>query len=125
MLIYFLGGKYVLRLFLDADSDRAAKTGLIFLRIVSPFYMVISAKLIADGILRGAGFMKKFMVATFVDLFLRVILASVFSRTALGDLGIWVSWPVGWVAAAVISLYYYRTGPWMEKRQEPELEEKA
>jgi len=25
----------------------------------------------------------------------------------------------------VISLYYYRTGPWMEKRQEPELEEKA
>ena len=87
--------------------------------------MVISAKLIADGILRGAGLMKKFMVATFVDLFLRVILASVFSRTALGDLGIWVSWPVGWVAAAVISLYYYRTGPWMEKRQEPELEEKA
>lgn len=125
VLIYFLGGKYVLRLFLDADSDKAAKTGLIFLRIVSPFYMVISAKLIADGILRGAGLMKKFMVATFVDLFLRVILASVFSRTALGDLGIWVSWPVGWVAAAVISLYYYRTGPWMEKRQEPELEEKA
>ena len=69
--------------------------------------------------------MKKFMVATFVDLFLRVILASVFSQTALGDLGIWVSWPVGWVAAAVISLYYYRTGPWMEKRQEPELEEEA
>ena len=125
VLVYFLGGKYVLRLFLDADSDKAAKTGLIFLRIVSPFYMVISAKLIADGILRGAGLMKKFMVATFVDLFLRVILASVFSRTALGDLGIWVSWPVGWVAAAVISLYYYRTGPWMEKRQEPELEEKA
>ena len=125
VLVYFLGGKYVLRLFLDADSDKAAKTGLIFLRIVSPFYMVISAKLIADGILRGAGLMKKFMVATFVDLFLRVILASVFSQTALGDLGIWVSWPVGWVAAAVISLYYYRTGPWMEKRQEPELEEKA
>ena len=87
--------------------------------------MVISAKLIADGILRGAGLMKKFMVATFVDLLLRVVLASVLSRTAMGSLGIWASWPVGWVAAAVISLYYYRTGPWMEKKPEPELEEKA
>ena len=94
----------MLRLFLDEGSDTAAKTGLIFLRIVSPFYMVISAKLIADGILRGAGLMKKFMVATFVDLLLRVVLASVLSRTAMGSLGIWASWPVGWVAAAVISL---------------------
>ena len=54
------------------------------------------------------------MVATFVDLLLRVILALTLSRTALGDLGIWASWPVGWVAAAVISLNYYRTGPWIK-----------
>ena len=125
VLLYFLGGKYVLRLFLDEGSDMAARTGILFLRIVSPFYVLISAKLVADGILRGAGLMKKFMVATFVDLLLRVVLASILCRTAMGSLGIWASWPVGWVAAAVISLYYYRTGPWIEKRPDPELEEKA
>ena len=77
---------------------------------------MISAKLIADGILRGAGLMKKFMVATFIDLLLRVILALTLSRTALGELGIWGSWPVGWVAAALISLNYYRTGPWITEK---------
>ena len=112
-LLYFFGGKLVLALFLDETSAQATRTGLIFLRILAPFYFVISAKLIADGILRGAGLMKKFMVATFVDLLLRVILALTLSRTALGELGIWGSWPVGWVAAAVISLNYYRTGPWI------------
>ncbi len=112
-LLYFFGGKLVLALFLDETSAQATRTGLVFLRILAPFYFVISAKLIADGILRGAGLMKKFMVATFVDLLLRVILALTLSRTALGDLGIWASWPVGWVAAAVISLNYYRTGPWI------------
>ena len=112
-LLYFFGGKLVLALFLDESSAQATRTGLIFLRILAPFYFVISAKLIADGILRGAGLMKKFMVATFVDLLLRVILALTLSRTALGELGIWGSWPVGWVAAAVISLGYYRTGPWI------------
>lgn len=120
-LLYFFGGKLVLALFLDESSAVATKTGLVFLRILAPFYFVISAKLICDGILRGAGMMKKFMVATFVDLLLRVILALTLSRTALGDLGIWASWPVGWVAAAVISLNYYRTGPWI-KNIDPDTE---
>lgn len=115
-LLYFFGGKLVLALFLDESSAQATRTGLIFLRILAPFYFVISAKLIADGILRGAGLMKKFMVATFVDLLLRVILALTLSRTALGELGIWGSWPVGWVAAALISLNYYRTGPWITEK---------
>ena len=30
-----------------------------FLRIISPFYLIVAAKLVADGVLRGAGMMKK------------------------------------------------------------------
>ena len=41
-----------------------------------------------------------------------VVLALILSRTALGEMGIWLSWPVGWVVATVISLSYYRVGPW-------------
>ena len=59
-------------------------TGIMFLRIVSPFYFVVATKLVSDGILRGAGMMKKFMFATFTDLTLRVFLAEILSRTALG-----------------------------------------
>ena len=86
--------------------------GVLFLRIVSPFYFIVAAKLVSDGILRGAGMMKKFMAATFTDLILRVVLAEILSRTALGTTGIWLSWPIGWTIAAVLSIAFYATTKW-------------
>ena len=56
--------------------------------------------------------MKQFMVATFTDLVLRVALAEVLSRTALGTTGIWISWPIGWTVAAVCSIAFYATVRW-------------
>lgn len=113
-LLYFFGGGIVLRLFLEEPTERAMETGIAFLRILSPFYFVVSAKLVSDGVLRGTGMMKQFMVGTFTDLILRVVLAFVFSGTALGETGIWCAWPVGWTIAAVLSLLFYRGGPWKE-----------
>ncbi len=46
-------------LFMDNPSAEALSSGFIFLRILSPFYFVVSTKLVADGILRGAGLMKQ------------------------------------------------------------------
>ena len=89
-------------------------TGVMILRILTPFYFVISAKLVSDGILRGASLMGCFMIATFTDLILRVVLAIVLSGTALGSTGIWCAWPVGWTIAAVLSIRFYRNGPWRE-----------
>ncbi len=111
-LLYFFGGNIVLKLFLDAPTQTALHTGIMYLRILSPFYFVVSAKLVADGILRGAGLMKNFMIATFTDLILRVVLAFVFSKSALGATGIWCAWPIGWCVATVLSIFFYRHGPW-------------
>ena len=110
--LYFFAGQYVLSLFMDKPTATAIQTGIYFLRILSPFYFVISAKLVADGILRGAGMMNKFMIATFADLILRVILAVLMAKTSLGATGIWCAWPVGWSVAAVLSISFYHTGPW-------------
>lgn len=111
-LLYFFGGNIVLKLFIDNPTELAMHTGILYLKILSPFYFVVSTKLVADGILRGAGMMKKFMIATFTDLILRVLLAFCFSRTALGATGIWCAWPIGWCVAAVLSIIFYRNGPW-------------
>ena len=111
-LLYFFGGNIVLKLFLDAPTQTALHTGIMYLRILSPFYFVVSAKLVADGILRGAGMMKNFMIATFSDLILRVVLAFFFSKTALGATGIWCAWPIGWCVATVLSIRFYLHGPW-------------
>ena len=116
-LLYFFGGSIVLKLFLDAPTELAMHTGIMFLRILSPFYFVVSAKLVADGILRGAGRMKNFMIATFTDLILRVVLAYAFSQTILGATGIWCAWPVGWCIATTLSILFYRHGPWTAAKE--------
>ena len=110
-VLYFLAGQYLLYLFLDNPTGTAMQVGIQFLRILSPFYFVVSAKLVSDGILRGAGQMKPFMIATFTDLILRVVLAKVLS-IPFGPLGIWCAWPIGWSISAVMSIYFYEKGPW-------------
>ena len=111
-LLYFFGGNIVLKLFMDEPTELALHTGIIYLKILSPFYFVVSAKLVADGILRGAGLMKYFMIGTFTDLILRVVLAFCFSKTLLGATGIWCAWPIGWCVATMLSISFYRKGPW-------------
>lgn len=107
-LLYFFAGEALVRFFMDDPTEQALRTGIVFLRILSPFYFVVSAKLAADGVLRGAGMMRQFMTATFTDLILRVMLAILLSRTALQSTGIWCAWPIGWVIATGMSLLFYR-----------------
>ena len=115
VLLYLLAGKQLLYIFLDDPSGTAMQVGIQFLQVLAPFYFVVSAKLVSDGILRGAGLMKQFMVATFVDLILRVVLAKVLSGP-FGTLGIWCAWPIGWTIAMVLSVIFYRNGPWKEAK---------
>lgn len=106
MVLYMLCPGALIELFLDSPTQMALSVGTKILYILSPFYVVISAKLVADGVLRGAGKMNQFMVATFVDLLLRVVLAKILSAS-FGTTGIWCAWPIGWCTATVFSLIFY------------------
>ena len=106
-VIYLLGGKYLLLLFMEKDSGAALLTGRQFLWILSPFYFIVSTKLIADGILRGISAMCQFMAATFTDLILRVLLAFLLSDLTKSALGIWCAWPIGWTLAMIMSVFFY------------------
>lgn len=121
--LYLFAGKYLMYAFLDDVSGAALKTGLTFLRVISPFYFVIAAKLVADGVLRGSGMMKQFMIATFTDLILRVALAEVLALTPLGTTGIWMAWPCGWCVSAALSIIFYRGGAWNKMPDEKNKEE--
>ncbi len=105
--VYFFFNKSLMLLFLKKDSRGAISVGHDFMTIISPFYLLIAGKLVADGVLRGAERMGYFMVSTFTDLLLRVGLAFALSSTALGSKGIWWSWPIGWGVAVVLSLAFY------------------
>lgn len=114
-ILYIFVGKYLLYIFLDNPSGTAMDVGIEILRILAPFYIVVSAKLVADGVLRGAEMMNKFMIATFTDLILRVVLAKALS-IPFGTTGIWLAWPIGWSVATVLSVIFYRTGIWRKNR---------
>ena len=111
VLLYFLAGRYLIYLFMKDITGQAIDTGVLFLRIVSPFYFVIAVKMIADGVLRGAGLMGRFMVSTFTDLILRVILAIILA-VPFASTGIWCAWPIGWILGMILSFIFYKTGPW-------------
>lgn len=109
--LYVLSGTALIKLFMNNPTDMALSSGMMFLRIVAPFYFVVSIKLVTDGILRGAGMMKNFMISTFTDLILRVVLAAVLAGQ-FGYIGIWCAWPVGWIIGTLLSVMFYRNGPW-------------
>ncbi len=107
-LLYIFFGRYLLLLFMEKGSVAALMAGRQFLWILSPFYFVVSAKLAADGILRGISAMRQFMAATFTDLILRVVLAFVLSDWTGSATGIWCAWPIGWCVATILSVCFYR-----------------
>ncbi|MDD6094290.1 MAG: MATE family efflux transporter [Clostridia bacterium] len=111
-VIYMIFPQTLVSFFLNAPSAEALRSATLYLRILAPFYFVIPAKLVADGILRGASQMNQFMISTFVDLILRVVLAALLAKTALGYVGIWLAWPVGWIIATVLSVHFYRRVNW-------------
>ncbi|MGN0159684.1 MAG: MATE family efflux transporter [Brotaphodocola sp.] len=113
-LIYFVKSEAVIALFMKESTYEAMETGIQFLKIVSPFYFVVFMKLTTDGLLRGSGAMKEFMVATFSDLILRVGIGYMLAGP-FGPTGIWMSWPIGWAIGTIMSLVFYVKGNWMVK----------
>ena len=108
VLLYFIGGRYLIPFFIESPTAEALSCGLMFLKILSPFYFIVSAKLVTAGILRGAGLMRQFMVATFTDLIIRVGLSFLLSQTALASNAIWCAWPIGWTVATIVSIAFYK-----------------
>ena len=97
----------LVELFVEGSgSADAIESGALFLKTVSPFYSFIGIKLVCDGILRGTGSMKLFVIVTFTDLILRVVLSFALSPF-FGYMGIWWSWPIGWVVANIMSCIFY------------------
>ena len=51
VLLYFFAGRQLVYVFLESPTGTAADIGMRFLRIISPFYLIVAAKRVADGVL--------------------------------------------------------------------------
>lgn len=110
-LLYVFGGGLVMQLFVNEGSKEVIQEGQLFLRIVAPFYIMVCIKLVCDGVLRGAAAMRLFMISTFSDLILRVVLAFLL-QIFWGSIGIWIAWPIGWMIGMAASIAFYVKGSW-------------
>lgn len=107
--------KFLLGLFMDTSaSAEAFQIGTRFLTIVSPCYIIVAFKLNSDGVMRGAGAMKAFMLSTFVDLTLRVAFSFILVPI-IGFDGICASYPIGWGISAAIAIGFYLSKKWQKK----------
>lgn len=122
-LIFTIFSKELVNVFMEddnsVDTDLALSTGKEFLMVVAPFYISVATKLVCDGVLRGSNNMLYFMIATFTDLILRVILAFVFMQF-FGTLGIWMGWPISWIIATIMSFIFYKSNIWLKKYRDLE-----
>lgn len=113
MLLAWFAGEWILKAF-TSDAEVIAH-GVKYLIIVGSFYLVFSAMLIIQGLLRGAG---DTLVPMFISLFSlwlgRVPLAIVLSKY-MGEVGIWWSIPLGWCLGLAGAWAYYRMGRWQLK----------
>ena len=87
--------------------------GTLFIRMISPFYLMVTVNQIIAGSLRGAGDSRNCMYITlgsfvvFRQLYLLVVYKfwGTLVPTALG-------YPAGWVLCSIIFAFYYRSGRW-------------
>ena len=89
--------------------------GKSFIYCVAPFYIFLCIKIPCDGVLKGAGDMRSFTIATFADLIIRIGLSYLFAYTLPNEYkiyGIFFSWPLGWAVGMLISILAYKLGRW-------------
>ncbi len=114
--IIFLFGPNILSLFLNAGLEGSAMGyGLKYMKTVSLFYAVMGIMFVSNGLLRGAGDMKAFLVSSMSNLFMRVILAYSLSYF-IHESAIWISIPIGWTIGAVYSYIRVRSGKWKNNK---------
>ena len=84
--------------------------GTLFLRLISPFYLLCTINQIYSGALRGVGDTKATMIIMlFSFVFFRQLYLFTAYRLGGGIVPISLGYPAGWImCSAVILIYYYR-----------------
>ena len=106
----------ILSVFVEQGASAVAfETGTSYFRFIGLFFAFLGFKAITDGILRGAGDIKVYMLANLINLAIRVTVAQLCSPM-WGIRFIWYAVPMGWGANYLISYCWYRTGNWKKNR---------
>ena len=90
-------------LFLGKDgTELAYQVSGDYMKWIGCFFILLGIKLATDGVLRGIGNMRPFLIANMVNLTIRLSVALIFAPRF--DIAfVWLAVPAGWLANFVIS----------------------
>lgn len=107
-LILQLFPKEIIGLFLgEKGTDAAYSTGVGYLTFLGWFYFILGFAFITGGVLRGAGKMGMFLLASLLNLSFRVIGSMIFAPKC-GVAIVWYVVPVGWILYFTTCFLSYR-----------------
>ncbi len=112
-LIMFFFAESLVRFFIPNDPD-VIEDAALFIRIMAPSFGFLGVQQVLNGVFNGAGFTKASMLISILNLWIiRFPLAYVLSyNTSLGYEGIWWSFPISNLVAAIVAFVYFKMGYW-------------
>lgn len=97
-------------------ADDALQIGVSIVRFIATVFWLFAVYITVSGLLQGAGDTILMSIATLSALVIRIITG--YAAVGLGWLGpeaAWVTMPIGWVVAILITFIRYFSGGWKKK----------
>ncbi len=105
-LLVFVFARPLMSIFVQAGETAVLDAGVRYLRVEGTFYLGIGLLFLLYGFYRAVKRPSMSLVLTVISLGTRVGLAYALAGT-LGELGIWISIPIGWFLADLVGFLYY------------------
>lgn len=114
-LVLFIFGQNIVELFLNNNQSTGAISFAVkYLHIVSAFYIVKGFMNAYCGVLKGAGDIGVFVLATMLNFSMRMAIVYMFSKV-VGASVIYYGVPIGWFIGLFIGYVRYKSGRWKLK----------
>ena len=113
-LLAFFFGKEAIMLFNNESS--VVEIGYTYLLIVFSFYLFNSIISVLNGFLRGVGDTFFPMLVSIISLWLIRLPLAYYWSSLSGEAGIWWSIVASWAIALLVTVLYYYSGKWRDKK---------
>ncbi|MCC8121505.1 MAG: MATE family efflux transporter [Oscillospiraceae bacterium] len=91
----------------EAQYEEILRVGTLYMRIVSPDYLLVCFVVVLGGLLRGLGLANKFLLVTLLDFTVRVAMCFVLCSALDSYTGLYWAWYFGSTIDLGICLYWY------------------
>lgn len=100
--------------FFIPDDPEVIQDASLFIKIMAPSFGLLAVQQVLNGVFNGAGFTKASMLISILSLWIvRFPVAFILSyKTSVGYEGIWWSFPISNLIAAIAAFAYFKMGYW-------------